>query len=220
MSLKYPPPKYVMIFGSESSVDLICVMKIGLYLVKSVALGWLGFWYQLKELLLCSPEVLKIHNLPLGWTFGKWVILYSYYVGTNMVWVLNGVLHFISHPYCLIRDKDYCLSIIRISICCGRLHNWYTFDWIICIRVWGHIILFTCVVHDDAISSTYNSVRMRLQFYLAMYNGNFYLFWDIPPYYTQSRDIAPHSRFQWGYSSLFPSPLDCIFHCSDNWKIR
>ena len=41
---------------------------------------------------------------------------------------------------------------------------------LVCICVWGHITLFICVVHDDAIGSTYNNIGMKVQLYMAMYN--------------------------------------------------
>ena len=100
----------------------------------------------------------------------KWVVLYSDSAGTKLVWVYKGVLHFISITYCLINDKDCCRSRLRVVICCDCFHNWHTFYLLICIRVWEHIKLFICVVHDDEIGSTCNSFHMRVQLYLYMYN--------------------------------------------------
>ena len=98
-------------------------------------------------------------------------MLYSDYIGANLVWVDKGVLHLISHPCCIIKDKYCFLFSLKIVICCGCLKTWHTFYCLMCIRVWRHITLFTCVVHDDAIRFTYNSAGIGVQFYMGVHNG-------------------------------------------------
>ena len=124
------------------------------------------------------------------WGIVRWVVLYSDYVGTKLVWVYKDVLHLLLHTYCLIKDKVFCIYSLRVFICCGWLHNWHIFDNIICIRVWGHITIYTCVVNNDAIVSTYNIIFIRFQLKMAIYNGTSDLSWDLPPSCMESIDVA------------------------------
>ena len=128
------------------------------------------------------------------WGIIRWFVLYSDSVVMKLVCVYKGLLHLISLPYFLIKYKYCCLSGIRIFICCGCLYNCHNFDHLLCIREWTHITLFTCVVHDGAIGSTYNIVRIRFQFYLALYNGPSDFHWELTPSYIKARSVVSLSR--------------------------
>jgi hypothetical protein len=98
----------------------------------------------------------------------EWVVLDFNPVGSKLIWVYEGVVEQIPHPYRFVENQDVGHSVDRAGNSCCTCDDRYVPNGFVAIGIGQDIALSIGVMHDDGVVPEYYGVGMRVEFHATI----------------------------------------------------
>ena len=95
-----------------------------------------------------------------NWGFYKRVVSDCHTICMQLVGFHQGVIRVFTHTYPFFEDSDCGIPCLRIVVCCGCLNYWNCLAGLVCVSVWSDVTLIARKMHDDAVGTAKNCVRV------------------------------------------------------------